>query len=56
MNYLGIPQPTQTLTEALTKLLEGAVQIIILSSIVLLVTALGVIIWLCRYELRQLKR
>ena len=56
MNYLDIPQPTQTLTEALMKLLEVSVQIITISAIVLSTITLGIIIWLCIYQPRQLKR
>lgn len=56
MNYLGILQPTQTLTEALMKLLEASVQIIPISAIVLLTITLGIIIWLCFYQPRQPSR
>jgi len=56
MNYLGILQLTQTLTEALMKLLEASVQIITISAIVLSTITLGIIIWLCIYQPMQPKR
>ena len=56
MNYLGIPEPTQTLTEAQMKLLEVSVQIITIIAIVLSTITLGIIIWLCLYQPRQPSR
>ena len=50
MNYMGIPDPVKTPTEALMSLLETFVQIITFSAVILFAATFFVVIWLCLSE------